>query len=160
MIRDPTSFDVKADIQFGEGYPVLVNEGKCAELVAEVGRQILGPEKVKTHYPPSMGGEDFAFYAQRVPAAMFRLGLQPVGSFDFPGLHNPRFNFNDDAIPAGIQMFCGIAHQFLTTRSATGPASVATATPGPRAATGNASEPNTPIVRSAAPTRLPRRPKE
>ncbi len=112
-----TSFDIKADIKFGDGYPVLVNEGKCAELVADVGRRVLGAENVKTHYPPSMGGEDFAFYAQKVPAAMFRLGLQPVGAFDFPGLHNPRFNFNDDAIPTGIQMFCGIAYEYLNARS-------------------------------------------
>jgi amidohydrolase len=113
------NFEVKADIKFGEGYPVLINDACCADLITDVGRRVLGADKVLTKYPPSMGGEDFAFYAQRVPAAMFRVGLQPAGSFEFPSLHNPHFDFNDDAIPTAIQMFCGIAKQFLTTRNVT-----------------------------------------
>ncbi len=109
------NFDVHADLQFAADYPPLVNDAGCAKLVAEVAAGVLGMDKVRTTYPPSMGGEDFAFFSQRVPSAMFRVGLQPAGAIDYPGLHNPRFNFNDDAIPAAVAMFCGIAEQYLTT---------------------------------------------
>ncbi|MCB9849122.1 MAG: amidohydrolase [Phycisphaerales bacterium] len=115
LMNTATSFDVRADLRFASDYPVLINDEACAELVADVGRQLLGADKVKTKYPPSMGGEDFAFFARHVPSAMFRVGLQPAGAFEYPGLHNPRFNFNDDAIPTAIQMFCGIAQRYLST---------------------------------------------
>jgi amidohydrolase len=115
LLNTATSFDVRADLRFAAEYPVLNNDEACAELVAEVGREVLGADKVKTKYPPSLGGEDFAFYARHVPAAMFRVGLQPAGAFEYPGLHNPRFNFNDDAIPTAVQMFCGIALRYLNT---------------------------------------------
>jgi len=115
-----TCFELRADVAFNPSYPVLINDAACAALVADVGGKLLGPDKVLTQYPPSMGGEDFAFYAQRVPATMFRLGLQPAGVIDYPHLHSPRFNFNDDALPVGIQMLCGIAAQFLATRNPAG----------------------------------------
>jgi metal-dependent amidase/aminoacylase/carboxypeptidase family protein len=63
--------------------------------------------------PVSMGVEDFAYYAQKVPASMFRLGVMPVGAATYPSLHNPAFNFNDDALPVGIQLFCELALRFL-----------------------------------------------
>lgn len=58
---------------------------------------------------PVMGGEDFAYYAQKVPACFFALGLIPHGVDDVPELHQPFFNFNDDAIAQGVEMFCRLA---------------------------------------------------
>jgi len=37
------------------------------------------------------------------------LGLIPEGAEAVPDLHQPRFNFNDDAIEQGIEMFCRLA---------------------------------------------------
>jgi hippurate hydrolase len=56
-----------------------------------------------------MGVEDFAYYAQRVPAVMFRLGLKPPADESFPGLHTSTFDFNDDALPVGIRLFVELA---------------------------------------------------
>jgi metal-dependent amidase/aminoacylase/carboxypeptidase family protein len=55
-----------------------------------------------------MGGEDFAFYGQLVPACFFVLGLVPDGGA-MAELHQPTFNFNDDAIATGVEMFCQLA---------------------------------------------------
>ncbi|MHC4107211.1 MAG: M20/M25/M40 family metallo-hydrolase, partial [Planctomycetota bacterium] len=57
---------------------------------------------------PVMGGEDFAFYGQLVPACFFVLGLVPDGGA-MAELHQPTFNFNDDAIATGVEMFCQLA---------------------------------------------------
>ena len=56
-----------------------------------------------------MGGEDFAFYGQVVPACFFALGLIPPGRDRMPDLHQPDFDFNDDAIPTGIEVFVRLA---------------------------------------------------
>ena len=59
-----------------------------------------------------MGAEDFAFYGQRVPAFMFGLGLRPKGASSYPMLHQPDFDFNDDALVHGVQMHVEIARGF------------------------------------------------
>jgi metal-dependent amidase/aminoacylase/carboxypeptidase family protein len=58
-----------------------------------------------------MGAEDFAYYAQRVPACIARLGLgRGNGEPDQnPCLHNPKFDFNDEAIPVGMRVLCELA---------------------------------------------------
>jgi metal-dependent amidase/aminoacylase/carboxypeptidase family protein len=58
---------------------------------------------------PTMGGEDFAYYGQHIPACFFFLGLKPPGADRFPALHQPDFDFNDDAIALGVEMLCRAA---------------------------------------------------
>jgi len=111
------TFSIQADLRFIEAYPVLINDPDCAALVAEVAADTFGAEKVTTKSNPSMGGEDFAFFAQHVPSAMFRLGLRPKGALEYPNLHNPHFNFNDDAIATGAIMHSNIAHRFQQKRA-------------------------------------------
>jgi len=87
---------------FPPHYPVTVN---ASEPVATL--KSLLPERV-VEVAPVMGGEDFAYYSQKVPSAFFVLGLRP-GPDRIPGLHTPRFDFNDAAIPLGIEAFCRLA---------------------------------------------------
>jgi len=101
-----------AHVEMEEGYPVTVNDPALSRWVVDVGREVLGPDRVVTDEPPSMGGEDFAYYGQKVPAVMFRLGVRPPGADSYPGLHNPMFDFNDDALAVGVRMFCELAVRF------------------------------------------------
>jgi metal-dependent amidase/aminoacylase/carboxypeptidase family protein len=48
-----------------------------------------------------MGGEDFAYYAQQIPACFYLLGVED-GQWKSAHLHQPTFDFNDAAIPLGI----------------------------------------------------------
>ncbi|HRX84077.1 MAG TPA: amidohydrolase [Phycisphaerae bacterium] len=115
------SFEVEAELAYGTCYPALTNDAACAALVADVGRELLGAERVSMDYPPGLGGEDFAYFAERVPAAMFQLGLKRPSAADVAGLHNPRFDFNDAALPHGIGMLCGIAQRYLEHAGAVAP---------------------------------------
>jgi len=105
-----------AKLVIEEGYPVTVNDPALARWVVEVGREVLGPEHATDTDPPSMGAEDFAFYAERVPAVLFRLGVRPTDLETYPSLHNPTFNFNDDAMATGIRMLCELAMRFFRDR--------------------------------------------
>lgn len=104
----------EAAVAFESGYPPMTNDAYLAGLIEGVTRDLLGPDQLVTDEPTSMGVEDFAFYAQRVPAAEFRLGLRPKDMEAYPSLHNPRFDFNDEATPTGIRMFCEITRRFLS----------------------------------------------
>jgi metal-dependent amidase/aminoacylase/carboxypeptidase family protein len=74
---------------------------------------LFGDTHVQTKLPTSMGVEDFAYYARKVPAAMFRLGVRPLGTETCPALHNPLYDFNDDALAVGMRMFCELTQRFL-----------------------------------------------
>jgi len=91
------------------GYPVTRNDPGAVDVFYDVARQTLGDERVLTLPQPVMGGEDFAFYCQKVPSCFFVLGLIPPGKKSVPDLHQPTFNFNDDAIATGVEMFCRLA---------------------------------------------------
>jgi len=83
-------------------YPVTVNHPDA------VGALKAAVPELQTHMPAVMGGEDFAFYSQKVPSAFFVIGMRP-GAERIPGLHHPQFDFNDDAIRIGVEAFCRVA---------------------------------------------------
>jgi amidohydrolase len=115
VTRTAEAFGATAEIDIVHGYPVLVNDARAAERVARVAESVVGRERVQTDLPPSMGAEDFAYYAERTPAAFYRLGLRPPDADeDYPGLHTPRYDFNDDALPIGIRMHCELVAGFLS----------------------------------------------
>ncbi|MBN1343688.1 MAG: amidohydrolase, partial [Phycisphaerae bacterium] len=107
------AFGATAEVEIEPGYPPLINDANAADLCAAVGEGVVGAGKVIRIEPPSMGGEDFAYFAQRVPAAMWRLGIRPPGVAKSPGLHTPKFDFNDEAIEIAIRMYCGLVKRFL-----------------------------------------------
>src|SRR5262249_25268054 len=98
-----------AELELNEGYPVTFNDDALTAHWFEIARSTFGDARVATVPNPVMGGEDFSFYAQRVPGVFFCLGLKPAGADRFPTLHQPDFDFNDDALPVGIELFCRLA---------------------------------------------------
>jgi amidohydrolase len=107
------SLGCTADITYRESYPVTHND---AHLVGEFFKTLRGLGTSPTNIAgfaevpdPTMGGEDFSYYGRIVPACFFFLGLKPEGAARFPTLHQPDFDFNDAAIPAGVEMFVRLA---------------------------------------------------
>ena len=99
----------RAQVNWMEGYPVTLNNPAEAERVHAVALEAFGPTRAQRVEHPTMGGEDFAYYGQHVPACFFFLGLRPVGADRYPALHQPDFDFNDEAMPAGIEMLARLA---------------------------------------------------
>lgn len=99
-----------AEFQLNEGYPPVVNDERATAFARDTLRETLGPDAVFEIAEPVMGGEDFAYYLERIPGTFLRIG---VG--DCPPLHNPKYDFNDAVIPDGIRALTGIALRFLET---------------------------------------------
>lgn len=106
------TFGVQVELSVSEGYPVLVNHERCAEVVRRVGQRVVGPSRVSAQGLPIAGGEDFAYLAQAVPGAYFFLGAGKSGQ-DTPGCHHPDFDFDDALIPTGMKMFLGVVRDRL-----------------------------------------------
>lgn len=94
----------EARIHWNESYPVTMNDPVATDVFFGIARRALGPGRVDLVEQPSMGGEDFSYFARQIPACFFMLGLRPKGAESYPSLHQPEFDFNDDALETGIEM--------------------------------------------------------
>lgn len=99
----------RAKIQWHDSYPVTVNDASLTEEFFQTARATMDSSKVVRVENATMGGEDFAYYGALAPACFFFLGLRPAGAETFPTLHQPDFDFNDDALGLGIELMCAMA---------------------------------------------------
>lgn len=102
----------RAECRFDEAYNAVVNDDKALKVAEKVAAGVLGRDKVKW-INPTMGSEDFAYFLKRVPGAYLTLGTDSTGRRNFP-VHSPFFDFNDQAIPAGIKVLSGLALEYLS----------------------------------------------
>lgn len=95
-----------------EGYPPTINDPAMADYVAAIARQTFGPDR---YYPvprPSMGGEDFAYYLEKVPGCFFLVGVEPPDRQTYPPLHSDRYDFTDASLEVGMRMFVELVRNF------------------------------------------------
>lgn len=98
-----------AEYAFHRNYPVTINHPAAVAEFNRAAQAAFGTQRVQPVEAPVMGGEDFAFYGHHVPACFWVVGLIPPGKTEYPPLHAPDFDFNDAALPVGIEMFCRLA---------------------------------------------------
>lgn len=93
-------------------YPATINDETLIKHVDKVGSMLLGPEGVKVS-PKVMAGEDFAFYQQVIPGAMFGIGIrnEEIGSIHSP--HSPYFFLDEDVLPIGAALHTALAELYL-----------------------------------------------
>ena len=99
------------NLEFKESYPPLINDNRVVEIIEKAGEKLIGSENIHRNYPPNNGGEDFSFFTNLVPGAMFIIG---TGEPDFSyQLHHPKFDFNEDALITGSAVMAGSALDLL-----------------------------------------------
>lgn len=104
-----------ADYEFnrGKGYPSLTNNEDIVQLVHEVGSEMLGKDKVTIFKKALMGGEDFAYYTQKVPGVIAWLGNMNSDK-DIVGIpHNPKFDIDEDCLALGTCLHANFALKVL-----------------------------------------------
>ena len=106
------SFDLDCRLVFDYGYPTLVNDPEMSHLVASAYGKGIGKENVE-FLRPSMGGEDFAYYLQKVPGSFFRLGCRNEEKSIIHPFHSSRFDIDEEVLPFGVEMFARIIDRYL-----------------------------------------------
>ncbi len=86
-----------AKLTYKRDYPVTRNHEGPTAFAASVAAEVSGRDRVNSNTPALMGGEDFSFMLEARPGAFIL-----VGNGDTAGLHHPAYDFNDEAIPAGV----------------------------------------------------------
>lgn len=90
-----------AEVNYMRGYPVMVNHEIETEYAVDAAKKISGS---CADAPLVMGGEDFAYMLEERPGAYIL-----VGNGDTAAVHHPKYNFDDNAIPAGCSWWVEMA---------------------------------------------------
>jgi hippurate hydrolase len=101
--------NVHADIKIN--YPVTFNHAEQTRFAGEMAIAVAGANAVTLDVAPMMAGEDFSYMLQKRPGAFIFVGIG-----DSAGLHNPAYDFNDEAIPHGISYWVKLAETALAAR--------------------------------------------
>lgn len=98
-----SAFNADYRIEYTEGYPALINDEKVAEFVKKIAEETLGAENV-WEAEPVMGGEDFAYFLQKVPGCFVFLGARNEEKGIVYPHHHPEFDFDEDAMLLGMEL--------------------------------------------------------
>ncbi|MBB5574722.1 M20 aminoacylase family protein [Rhizobium paranaense] len=101
--------DAQAEIDWRPGYPVTVNNAEKTAVAIAAANSVVGTERVNGNWPMTMGSEDFSYMLEKRPGALIWLG-----NGDSAGLHNPAYDFNDNAIAYGIDYWAALVAQQLS----------------------------------------------
>lgn len=104
------------DLQFGISGPSVVNDPELTGILREAGMRLLGAERVLKIDRPSMGSEDFAFYAERTAIAMIRLGCRSNERGHHP-LHTPAFDIDERTLIVGAKLLARAAILWFQSKS-------------------------------------------
>jgi amidohydrolase len=103
------TFGAKSEFKYERGYPPLVNDAAMTDLVIDVAKRVLGEGCLKD-IDPVMGGEDFAYYLQKVPGAFLFFGIGD--GMVFPH-HHPAFDLDERALPQATLLMSFLALEYL-----------------------------------------------
>ena len=98
----------EADVTVELGTPPLINAPHPTDLARHAAEAVVGADNVAELHTANMGGEDFAWYLERVPGAYIRYGAQVEGREAYPA-HSGGFDIHEDALPIGARWLDRIA---------------------------------------------------
>jgi len=101
-------FGASASLDYRLIFAPTINDAEQTEAYAAAAVELVGDTKVARDKPPGMGSEDFSFMMERVPGAYIH-----VGNGDGAMPHNPRYQFNDEAIPYGAALYARVVEKGL-----------------------------------------------
>jgi len=93
---------LKCEISYSEAFPASMNNDECLNIVEQSAQQ--NNLKIAFIEKPFKWSEDFGYYSQKYKTCLFGLG----SGLSQPQLHNPEFNFPDEIIETGINVFYNI----------------------------------------------------
>ena len=96
-------------MNFQQGYPPLINDAGICDVARECALAAVGEDRV-VEPEPTMGGEDMAYFLERSKGCFVFVGAGREGCAP---LHNCRFDFNEEVLLTGIEVYCRMLLKLL-----------------------------------------------
>ena len=110
-------FGAKIEIDFRLLFAPTVNTPSEAAFVADIAAELVGEENVDRNGPLIMASEDFSYMLREVPGAYFNIGNGGTGELGGCEVHNPGYDFNDEALTLGASAFVKLVETRLASDS-------------------------------------------
>ncbi len=109
------TFGARVEFDYQRRYPATINTSAETDIARAASEAVAGENTIRQDMPASMGAEDFSFMLQKKPGAYIWMGN---GSAEGGrNLHNPNYDFNDDALTIGVQYWIEVARRALERNS-------------------------------------------
>ncbi len=106
------SMGANYELNYQKLYPPVINDSKIADLVKSVADAVVETPAGVVPECQTMGGEDMAFFLEAIPGCYFFLGAANPGlDLAYPH-HHPRFDFDETALSAGVEIFVRCVEKF------------------------------------------------
>ncbi|KQB35596.1 M20 metallopeptidase family protein [Acidiplasma aeolicum] len=106
------TYRIDYEYDYIKGYPVLINNEEVSRIIEKNAAEVLGQENI-VHPKPDMGGEDFAYYLQKVPGAYYFLGGGNREKGIYSPNHSPTFNVDERSLKYGAMILKKSAEDLL-----------------------------------------------
>jgi len=106
-------YDAKCTLNYKENYPPTINDDEVVEKVEEILVDLKETNRINKIKHPSMGAEDFSYFLQEVPGAFIFLGTKNEEKNITWGIHNPKFNVDEDILEIAAKIYPKIIIEFL-----------------------------------------------
>ncbi len=93
----------EAEVELIDDYPALTNDLALTHLMADEARALLGADKVVLKDTPSLGADDFAYFANAAKGCYFSIGTRASGQ-EAQALHTATFAPHEDCILTGLAL--------------------------------------------------------
>ncbi|MFL2983715.1 MAG: M20 family metallopeptidase [Candidatus Neomarinimicrobiota bacterium] len=107
------TYDAEIFFEYKDGYPPTINHTEQTKKLLQAANQVVGNNAVEPYL--SMGGEDFAYYLQRIPGCFFFVGSAPNSEklFETPH-HCSHFNMDEDALLIGSSIYLNLIDDIMS----------------------------------------------
>jgi hippurate hydrolase len=106
-----TGLRIDYDLTWTKLTPVVRNDKPTMARVLDVARGMIGAENVVEMPAPSMGSEDYAWFAERAKSAHLRIGSKIEGHET--AIHRTDYQLNEAAIPLAMRLMTRAVLEFL-----------------------------------------------
>ena len=106
------AYGATAEVTLNDGYPALVNDRETALVVADTGRALFGNEKISYMEEPSLGADDFAYFANAAPSCYFNVGVRSENQ-EMQALHSEVFAPDERALKRAVTLLAKTALELL-----------------------------------------------
>jgi amidohydrolase len=107
------AFGAEVTAEYDFGYPATVNDPEWTRRAGAAAGEVVGPGGVIT-CDLQMGGEDMSYFLDQVPGCFAFVGsANPARGLDRPH-HSPEFDFDEAALPIGVQLLVRTTERYLS----------------------------------------------
>ncbi|MGA2298826.1 MAG: M20 family metallopeptidase [FCB group bacterium] len=107
-------FNTQCEVTILKGYPALNNNPSTTNFIGKLVTELFGKEAL-LEFEPKMWAEDFAYYAAKIPATFWFLGVKPANQNEMPPLHTANLAPDENALVIGTILLVKSAVNFLNT---------------------------------------------